>query len=76
MPAVEAKAGEGGARADRPGRSAGGRRLRHRGRVPSLRLALPEMDSATKILLHQIQDHVAKDPAFAAGVLRGWMEEE
>ena len=40
------------------------------------RLALPEMDSSTKILLQQIQDHVAKDPAFAAGVLRGWMEEE
>lgn len=40
------------------------------------RLALPEMDSATKTLLHQIQDHVAKDPAFAAGVVRGWMEEE
>jgi flagellar M-ring protein FliF len=40
------------------------------------RLALPEMDSATKILLNQIQDHVAKDPAFAAGVIRGWMEEE
>jgi flagellar M-ring protein FliF len=40
------------------------------------RLALPEMDSATKILLTQIQEHVAKDPAFAAGVIRGWMEEE
>jgi flagellar M-ring protein FliF len=39
-------------------------------------LALPEMDSATKILLTQIQEHVAKDPAFAAGVIRGWMEEE
>ena len=24
----------------------------------------------------QIQEHVAKDPAFAAGVIRGWMEEE
>jgi flagellar M-ring protein FliF len=49
--------------------------------VPSLiavppRLALPEMDSATKVLLLQIQDHVAKDPAFAAGVVRAWMEEE
>ena len=44
--------------------------------LPIPRLALPEMDSATKILLHQIQDHVAKDPAFAAGVIRGWMEEE
>jgi hypothetical protein len=40
------------------------------------RLALPEMDSATKVLLQQIQEHVAKDPAFAAGVIRGWMEEE
>ena len=40
------------------------------------RLALPEMDSATKIMLEQIQDHVAKDPAFAAGVLRGWIEED
>jgi flagellar M-ring protein FliF len=40
------------------------------------RLALPEMDSATKVLLQQIQGHVAKDPAFAAGVIRGWMEEE
>jgi flagellar M-ring protein FliF len=40
------------------------------------RLALPEMDSETKILLQQIQGHVAKDPAFAAGVIRGWMEEE
>jgi len=44
--------------------------------LPRPRLALPEMDSATKILLQQIQDHVAKDPAFAAGVIRGWMEEE
>ena len=46
--------------------------------VPTIRprLALPEMDSATKILLNQIQDHVAKDPAFAAGIIRGWMEEE
>jgi flagellar M-ring protein FliF len=40
------------------------------------RLALPEMDSVTKTLLNQIQDHVAKDPAFAAGVIRGWMEED
>jgi flagellar M-ring protein FliF len=40
------------------------------------RLALPEMDSATKILLNQIQDHVSKDPEFAAAVVRGWMEEE
>jgi flagellar M-ring protein FliF len=39
-------------------------------------LALPEMDSATKVLLNQIQDHVAKDPVFAAAVLRGWMEED
>ncbi len=44
--------------------------------LPKPRLALPEMDSATKVLLLQIQDHVAKDPAFAAAVLRGWMEEE
>ena len=44
--------------------------------VQKPRLALPEMDSATKVLLLQIQDHVAKDPAFAAGVIRGWMEEE
>ena len=44
--------------------------------APKPRLALPEMDSATKILLNQIQGHVAKDPAFAAGIIRGWMEEE
>jgi flagellar M-ring protein FliF len=44
--------------------------------APKTRLALPEMDSATKIMLTQIQEHVAKDPAFAAGVIRGWMEEE
>jgi flagellar biosynthesis/type III secretory pathway M-ring protein FliF/YscJ len=40
------------------------------------RLALPEMDGVTKTLLNQIQDHVAKDPVFAAGVIRGWMEED
>jgi flagellar M-ring protein FliF len=40
------------------------------------RFALPEMDSATQMMLHQIQDHVAKDPAFAANILRGWMVEE
>jgi flagellar biosynthesis/type III secretory pathway M-ring protein FliF/YscJ len=34
------------------------------------------MDSATRLMLHQIQDHVAKDPAFAATILRGWMAEE
>ncbi len=44
--------------------------------IPRPRLALPEMDSATKVLLQQIQDHVSKDPAFAAGVVRSWMEEE
>jgi flagellar M-ring protein FliF len=37
------------------------------------KLALPEMNSATQMMLHQIQDHVAKDPAFAASILRGWM---
>jgi hypothetical protein len=31
------------------------------------------MNSATQMMLHQIQDHVAKDPAFAASILRGWM---
>ena len=40
------------------------------------RLPLPEMDSATKILLYQIQEQVVKDPVFAAGILRGWMEED
>ncbi len=39
-------------------------------------LALPEMDSATQMMLHQVQDHVAKDPAFAANILRGWLEED
>ncbi len=42
----------------------------------SAKLALPEMDSATRMMLHQIQDHVAKDPAFAATIIRGWMSEE
>jgi flagellar M-ring protein FliF len=40
------------------------------------RVPLLEMDSATKMLLNQIQDHVAKDPAIAASIVRGWMEEE
>lgn len=44
--------------------------------APKVRLALPEMDSATKVLLNQLQDHVAKDPSFAAAIIRGWMEEE
>ena len=42
----------------------------------SPKLALPEMDSATQMMLHQIQDHVAKDPVFAANILRGWMAED
>jgi flagellar M-ring protein FliF len=42
----------------------------------SAKLALPEMDSATRMMLHQIQEHVAKDPAFAATIIRGWMSEE
>jgi flagellar M-ring protein FliF len=39
-------------------------------------LALPEMDSETKLLLNQVQDHIAKDPAFAANIIQVWMEEE
>lgn len=73
-PALEAKAGEGGApqiaSVEAPAAAVAA------AAAAKPRLALPEMDSATKILLNQIQDHVAKDPAFAAGVLRGWMEEE
>jgi flagellar M-ring protein FliF len=42
----------------------------------SAKLALPEMDSATQMMLHQIQDHVAKDPAFAANIIGGWMSED
>jgi flagellar M-ring protein FliF len=42
----------------------------------SARLALPEMNSASRTMLNQIQDHVAKEPAMAAGIIRGWMEEE
>jgi len=47
--------------------------------VPTLnlpKLALPEMDSATKMMLNQIKEHVGKDPAFAANVIRGWMAED
>ncbi len=44
--------------------------------LPIPMLALPEMNSKSKILLLQIQDHVAKDPAFAANIVRGWMEED
>jgi flagellar M-ring protein FliF len=53
------------------GQSAGGAGL-----PISAKLALPEMDSATKMMLTQIQNHVAKDPAFAASIVRGWMTEE
>jgi flagellar biosynthesis/type III secretory pathway M-ring protein FliF/YscJ len=28
------------------------------------------------MMLTQIQNHVAKDPAFAASIVRGWMTEE
>jgi len=45
-----------------------------RGAIP--KLALPEIDNATKLLQSQIQEHVMSDPVFAAGVVRGWMEEE
>jgi flagellar M-ring protein FliF len=44
--------------------------------LPIPTLALPEMNSKSKILLLQIQDHVAKDPALAANIVRGWMEED
>jgi flagellar M-ring protein FliF len=42
--------------------------------LPEIRL--PEMDSATKVMLSQVLEHVSKDPAFAASIVRGWMEEE
>jgi flagellar M-ring protein FliF len=48
----------------------------HTAELPIPKLALPEMDSATKMMLNQIKDHVAKDPAFAANVIRGWMGED
>jgi flagellar M-ring protein FliF len=44
--------------------------------LPIPQLVLPEMNSQSKILLLQIQDHVMKDPAFAANIVRGWMEED
>jgi flagellar M-ring protein FliF len=45
-------------------------------KAPIPRLALPEITSESMILLNHIQEQVAKDPVFAAAIVRGWMEEE
>jgi len=37
---------------------------------------LPPITSKAQGLLVQIQENVARDPAFAANVVRGWMEED
>jgi flagellar M-ring protein FliF len=37
---------------------------------------LPPITSKAQGLLNQIQENVARDPAFAANVVRGWMEED
>jgi flagellar biosynthesis/type III secretory pathway M-ring protein FliF/YscJ len=37
---------------------------------------LPPITSKAQGLLVQIQETVARDPAFAANVVRGWMEED
>jgi flagellar M-ring protein FliF len=39
-------------------------------------LQLPAMTSKAQEMLNQIQDSVQKDPAFAANIVRGWLEED
>jgi flagellar biosynthesis/type III secretory pathway M-ring protein FliF/YscJ len=39
-------------------------------------LQLPAITSKAQEMLNQIQDNVQNDPAFAANIVRGWLEED
>jgi len=46
-------------------------------RIPEVpNLQLPTITSKAQLMLTQIQESVAKDPAFAANIVRGWLEED